>query len=163
MTSKILGALIPADPDKHNQLVTFAPDDLDFIQEKVGGYFGAVDIPEYGATVWFDDSGLKKERPINLRATGLLWLKFKHRDTTFLTGDVLVTGQPGEDYRPTGLPEPLMDRLSGKRVWRYEAQTRNRDWIRGPDSNQKFFSTIGDALEAAQRLGDVGDIRIVRD
>lgn len=79
---------IPADLSKPVERVQLAPE-LEVFQQEVGGYVQGVDLP--GSTMWLDEEGKLKEKPVNARATALGRI-FGRLQQDVAVGDVICVG-----------------------------------------------------------------------
>lgn len=81
--------------DGTTELVTYPPrepEHLAYIREQVGGWAEYHDLPALHATMWMDEDGKMKQRPVNVIATALLRSNQPHFGNDFVVGDVLIVG-----------------------------------------------------------------------
>lgn len=108
--SVIKGVLIPADDQTPTTAVEFDSDNMENIQQYVGGYFQCVDIPS--GSIWCNEDGRASGFSVNKRASLLLYTErpeFIGNDV--LVGDVLVLGGTDSHGNTLGAPNHLIDRL----------------------------------------------------
>lgn len=157
-----MGLVIPPDPDQGIELVMFEPNDVDFIQEQVGGCFDVASSAVHGANIWFDDLGKAKQRMINHRATTILWLESIWREHDFIVGSVLVTGQPDESGSITSVPESVLDAVGGMYGWKFEVQNGTDEWVGNDGVFNNYFVAATRAIKLSQRRPSVTEIRVVQ-
>lgn len=67
------------------------PFKLEFLQKTVGGYIQIIDLQVPGQIMIMDEEGKIKEKPVNLRATGIARGSIFPSD--YVAGDVIVCGR----------------------------------------------------------------------
>ncbi|GAA1053963.1 DUF3846 domain-containing protein [Dietzia natronolimnaea] len=140
---------IPADDTEEVTTVEIDQGDYLAYQRYVDGNFDVV-APASGELSFFvNDEGKLVGLPVNTRAS--LWLysldpAWENHD--ILMGDVLVAGGVDEDGETMGVPEAVLDAVTGHDQYKIEVQTGSDDW----STNQRRYSTYWDALRAAYDL-----------
>lgn len=109
---KIDAIVIPVEGDVEK--VSFdRKDELNVLQEAVGGWIEAVDTGANG-TMWVNEEGKLMNLPINKRATYLWWtLVPAARGRDMLCGDVVVTGGIDHTGNTTSTSKLVTDLLFG--------------------------------------------------
>jgi hypothetical protein len=77
--------------------------ELAFLQESVGGYIEAVELPSYGATMYVNEDGKSKGLMFNTPATELF--QGDYGKTDVIVGDVVLVGFTDAKGNDTGLTD----------------------------------------------------------
>ncbi|WP_154096249.1 DUF3846 domain-containing protein [Microbacterium testaceum] len=113
-------------------------------QKVVGGWIEALDIPDFGCTMYLNEEGLIRRLPYNRRATYLWWYHVPHaRGRARLAGDTVLVGPPDRDGRSTNIPTAAHDLMLGAAVCQVELQRLNSDqWRAAPIDPQTCIEAI---------------------
>ena len=78
-----------------------AHDSLEILQARVGGWIEAAPIADRRLTMYCDEEGKLKRRPVNIVATELL----EPSNPDVIVGDVVIVGAPDQEGYDQSLPE----------------------------------------------------------
>ncbi len=92
----VQGIIIPASNAKDMRTIELW--EVEDYQKVVGGWMGALDISDFGCTMYLNEEGIIRGLPYNRRATYLWWYHVPHAPgQARLAGDAAVVGLPGAD------------------------------------------------------------------
>lgn len=80
------------------------------IQKAVEGWVERVPLEDYTLLMWVNEEGKLKGLPHN-RLAQQLWDKDWGEGSDYIVGNVVITGDDGEEGETGGLPEGVADRL----------------------------------------------------
>jgi len=159
----ITAIVIPADEDQPLRVEQIPQVGLDEKQRLVGGYLQAINLETPPATVYIDDEGKIKEKPLNYRATRILWVHnalFRFRDV--LMGDVFIVGPPDKEGDDTPAPDELVQLLGKTDQYAVELQNKGEErWFRFPLEFTDSKSAYTCAIDQAARWDAVQDVRVI--
>ena len=159
---QITGIKIPADEHQALERVQFERGDLPAMYELIDcRMFDALDIEELKCTLWLDDEGKLVGKPVNSRATTLLWAFSKPWvGHDFLVGNILVTGLPNKAGNTRGVPDELLKLLFDTRMFKVEVQTDGPSWDTNNMVFTDWFSAASFVIDLGLRWGNVTGTRI---
>lgn len=161
----ITGIVIPHDIEQPATQLEFERGDLRAMQGVVEGSVEVLDVEERKISLWFNDEGKILEKPINYRATFILWVyrpEFAGAGD-FIAGNVLITGMPDGRGDTKGVPKDFMKLL-------FDTAEYEMTWnFKGGKEKQAMTTTFKDwpsAFEFAYQLGrreqlNVENVRVV--
>lgn len=107
------GFIIPADAAFPIQHTEVPHNGLGTYQEIVGGHIEAIDLVMPEATFYIDEEGKLKDKPVNLRATAILWVHNPaYRKQDVIVGDAFLVGPVDENGDDTPIPDQLAELLN---------------------------------------------------
>lgn len=108
----ITGILIPSDETQPLKRVEFDAENVETIQEMVGGKYEAFNFDSPPASILANDEAMLWSLPHNLRGTVLLWMHAKGlRGQAYISGDAILTGAPNQSGRTKSVPSQLITLL----------------------------------------------------
>lgn len=106
----VQGIVIPADAESPLELRNFAQ--LEDYQAAVGGWIEAVDLLDFGVTIYVNEEGLLRHLPFNSRASFLWWYHVPEaRQKAMLVGDAVLIGLPDRNGNSPDLPDAVREIL----------------------------------------------------
>lgn len=106
----VQGIVIPADAESPLRRRDFAR--LEAYQAAVGGWIEAVDLLNFGVTIYVNEEGLLRHLPLNSRASFLWWYHVPEmRQKAMLVGDAVPIGLPDRNGNSTDLPDAVREIL----------------------------------------------------
>jgi hypothetical protein len=141
----ITGIFIPADENQPIRYVEVDAEDVDAMQQIVGGKFEALNFSAPPAALFQNDDRRLLEIPFNRRATYLLWMHARHyRPTEVIGGDALLAGTPDGLGCTKSVPNDLVTLLLETETYRVEVLlTRESPWT----ADVLRFTNWSDAYE----------------
>lgn len=106
----VTGLFIPADPDQNLEIREITG--LKDLQQAVDGWIEAVDIPQFGVTIYVNEEGLVRRLPFNSRASFLWWHHEPRSRRAMLVGDVIMVGLRDEINDYADVPSEVLDVLT---------------------------------------------------
>ncbi|NYF28101.1 DUF3846 domain-containing protein [Microbacterium sp. JAI119] len=157
----VQGIVIPADAESPLELRNFAQ--LEDYQVAVGGWIEAVDLLDFGVTIYVNEEGLLRHLPINSRASFLWWYHVPEaRQKAMLVGDAVLIGLPGRDGNNTDLPTAVRELLLSPRCYGVEVRTvGDAAWCRNETIYPDYWEAIVWAMVLLERMPEVTDTRVV--
>ncbi|MBB0995711.1 DUF3846 domain-containing protein [Dietzia maris] len=140
---------IPADDTEEVRIAELEQGDYREYQRFVEGDFDIVSPASGELSFFINDEGKLVGLPVNVRAS--LWLysldpAWEGHD--ILMGNVIVAGGVDEDGETMGVPQEVLEEVTGHSEYKILVQTGSEDW----STNQRRYSTYWDALRAAYDL-----------
>lgn len=102
---------IPADITQPVEVREVSPH-LGPMQKLIGGHLEVLSLYEPEATLYLDEEGKIKRRPLNQRATELVQRHSPLRGD-FIVGDVFISGPPDDDGDETSVPTFYVELCDG--------------------------------------------------
>lgn len=143
----ITALFLPAEETQPVQKVEIDAEDVDAMQQIVGGRFQALNLVRPPASLFLNDSGNIDGLPVNRRATYLLWLHAKaHLGQTVIGGDALLTGMPDGRGNTKSMPAELETLLCNTEAYHVEVlPDKHGPWV----ADMLRFTEWADAYEYA--------------
>lgn len=138
----VQGIIIPA--SNAEDMRTIELWEVEDYQKVVGGWIEALDISDFGCTMYLNEEGLIRGLPYNRRATYLWWYHVPHaRGRARLAGDAVLVGLPDRDGGSTNIPTAACELMLGAAVCQVELQRRNSDqWRAAPSDPQTYIEAV---------------------
>lgn len=157
----VQGIVIPADAESPLEQRDFAR--LEDYQAAVGGWIEAVDLLDFGVTIYVNEEGLLRHLPFNSRASFLWWYHVPEaRQKAMLVGDAVLIGLPDRNGNSTDLPDAVRDILLSSARHRVEVRTAgDAIWHRNRPTYPDYWEAIVWAMVLLERVAEVEDVRIV--
>ena len=158
---KIMGFVVPSGTidSMTIELDQFYPNDIEYMQGKVGGEFEYMTSAVHEATFWRDlASG---HRPFNQFATVLARMNVDLRRDACLHGTVLITGSVDQAGLPTDVPEILLDAVFGMYSWRFQTQHIDGVWTESDQVFRSYLDALAGAIDVANGFDRVVPVRVV--
>ncbi|MET4669112.1 DUF3846 domain-containing protein [Streptomyces sp. PvR018] len=139
----ITGILLPCDEDQPIKRVEVDAENVEVLQQIVGGAYEAFDFDTPPASIIANDGAMLWSLPHNLRATVMLWQHAKGlRGQSYINGDALLTGKPDARGRTKSVPSDLISLF-------LETETYGVEFLHHPDGPwSRKAVTFTDWLEA---------------
>lgn len=176
----VTGLFIPADAEQHLEIreVTGLGD----LQEAVDGWIEAVDIPQFGVTIYVNEEGLVRRMPFNSRASFLWWHHEPRSRRSMLVGDAILVGLRDDVNDYSDVPSTVLDLLTTIQPFAVMfASSRALDsttearishlmlplaagdtrWLVSGAQYEDYFTAAAWAVVLANIWSDAGEIRIV--
>jgi hypothetical protein len=123
----ITGILFPCNEEQPIKRVEIDAENVDTIQEMVGGKYEAFNFDSPPASILANDEAMLWSLPYNLRATVLLWQHAKGlRGQAYISGDAILTGAPDGRGFTKSVPQQLITLL-------LETETYGVEFLHHPD------------------------------
>lgn len=153
----VQGIVIPADAEAPLELREFAT--LEDYQAVVGGCIEAVDLLDFGVTIYVNEEGLLRHLPLNSRASFLWWYHVPEaRQKAMLIGDAVVVGLPDRSGKNTDLPATVRQLLLLPARFHVEVRTvGDPKWCR----NQATYPDYWEAMVLLERMAEAVDTRVI--
>jgi hypothetical protein len=147
--------VVPADDQQPLRVEEIETDSLDALQQ--------IPLDRPPASLYVDPDGRLLEKPMNRRATTLLWVhNHDIRGRDVIVGDVLVLGPPDNDGLPINVPEELVDLLTRTSRYRVLVQHVNETQFYGTlRTFGSWFEAYGYAIYLDWLLSQVEEVWVV--
>ncbi|MFD6699403.1 DUF3846 domain-containing protein [Microbacterium sp. NPDC060117] len=157
----VRGLVIPADDEQPLREIDVSVPDA--VAQAVGGLMEAVDLIDFGATVYVNESGVLQRMPFNSRATFLWWYYVpSSRGRARLVGDAIIVGLPDDDGADSDLPDAAHQQLLSQARYRVEVQIENEPiWRRLPLTYPDYWEALMWAALLLQQIPDAADTRVI--
>lgn len=157
----VQGIVIPADAESPLWRRDFAR--LEDYQAAVGGWIEAVDLLDFGVTIYVNEEGRLRHLPFNSRASFLWWYHVPEtRQKAMLVGDAVLIGLPDRNGNSTDLPDAVSEILLSSARHRVEVRTAGDPiWHRNRATYPDYWEAIVWAMVLLERVAEVEDARVV--
>jgi len=151
-------------------------------QEAVDGWIEAVDIPQFGVTIYVNEEGLVWRMPFNSRASFLWWHHEPRSRRSMLVGDAILVGLRDDVNDYSDVPSTVLDLLTTIQPFAVMfASSKPLDlttearisqvmlplaagdtrWLVSGAQYEDYFTAAAWAVVLANIWSDAGEIRIV--
>lgn len=158
----VTGIVVPAAAEQTLEEREFA--NLEDYQAAVGGWIEAVDLPDFGVTIYVKDEGLLRQLPLNSRASFLWWYHVPAaRQKRMLVGDVIIVGLPDSYGDSTDVPAGVRELLLAPATYRVEVQTfDDPKWYSNQATYPDYWEALVWGMVLLERWTAAEVVRIVR-
>lgn len=157
----VRGLVIPAEAaDPIREIDVSVPD---AVAQAVDGLMEAVDLLNFGATIYVNEEGLLRHLPFNSRASFLWWYHVPAaRQRTMLVGDAVIVGLPDDDGADTELPAEARSLLLATTPFRVEVRVvGDPKWYSNQATYPDYWEAIVWAMVLLERWTLAEDVRVI--
>lgn len=136
---------------------------LEDYQAAVGGWIEAVDLLDFGVTIYVNEEGLLRHLPFNSRASFLWWYHVPEaRQKAMLVGDAVLVGLAGRDGISTDVPREVQSRLLTPARYRVELWlVGNSEWSRNPATFPDYWEAMVWGMAFLERIPGAVGVRVL--